>query len=233
MRPMLALLCLPLAACGSTSGTTVAAHGSGATRSYPVQGFTQVALGGPDTVTVRTGPSFAVQAVGEPAVLDDLEVRKDGDTLRIRRRDRLTGMHQEARITVTLPRLTGASVGGSGTMDVDRATGDFSGAVGGSGDLRVARLDGGTASLSVGGSGTLRTAGSADRLHASIAGSGGLDASGLNVRDADLSIAGSGTVKAHVAGDAHVSIVGSGDAVIRGGARCQVNKLGSGNVDCG
>lgn len=229
---------LPLAACNfanGMSGDVVQPSGSGTTRNFDVADFTGVSLRGADDVEVKTGPSFAVSAQGDSALLDRLEIRKDGDTLRIGRKDGdwKWGGDKGAKITVTLPKLLSASVAGSGDMTVDRAQGDFDGSIAGSGNLSIAQFAGGKADLSIAGSGDLRiAAGETTEIDASIAGSGDLDAAALKAVRGDLSIAGSGNIRAQVTGQADISIVGSGDVELTGGAKCSVSKMGSGDARC-
>lgn len=229
---------LPLTACNfanGMSGDVVQPSGSGGTRNFDVSGFTGVSLSGADDVEVKSGNSFAVTAEGDSALLDRLEIRKDGDTLRIGRKDGdwKWGGDKGAKITVTLPRLLSASVAGSGDMNVDRAEGDFDGSIAGSGNLSIAQLTGGKADLSVAGSGDLRVAaGQASEIDASIAGSGDIDAPALKAVRGDISIAGSGNIRAQVTGEADISIVGSGNVELTGGAKCSVSKMGSGDARC-
>lgn len=229
---------LPLAACNfanGMSGDVVQPSGSGTTRNFDVAGFTGVSLRGADDVEVKTGTAFKVTAEGDSALLDRLEIRKDGDTLRIGRKDGdwKWGGDKGAKITVTLPRLTSADVAGSGDMTVERAEGDFDGSIAGSGNLSIAQLAGGKADLSIAGSGDLRiAAGQASVIDASIAGSGDIDAPALKAARGDLSIAGSGNIRAQVTGEADISIVGSGNVELTGGAKCSVSKMGSGDARC-
>lgn len=232
------IVALPLAACGMASGMSgdvVQPSGNGGTRNFDVAGFTGVALKGADDVEVRHGASFAVTATGDSALLDKLEIRKDGETLNIGRKDGdwRWGGDKGAKIVVTLPALRAASVAGSGDMTVDRAQGDFNGAIAGSGDLNIAQLAGGKAGLSIAGSGNLTVgAGQASDLSARIAGSGNIDAAGVRAERGNISIAGSGNVRAQLTGAAKVSIVGSGNAEVTGGAQCDVSKMGSGTARC-
>ena len=46
------------------------------------------------------------------------------------------------------------------------------------------------------------------------------------------SIAGSGNVRGQATGTADVSIMGSGDVTLTGGAKCSINKMGSGSANC-
>ena len=229
---------LALAGCNfanGMSGDVVQPSGSGGTRNFDVSGFTGVSLRGSDDVEVKTGATFAVTAEGDSALLDKLEIRKDGDTLRIGRKDGdwKWGGNKGAKITVTLPKLLSASVAGSGDMTVDQAQGDFDGSIAGSGNLTVAQFRGGKADLSIAGSGDLRiAAGEASEIDASIAGSGDIDAPTLKAARGDISIAGSGSIRAQITGEADISIVGSGDVELTGGAKCSVSKMGSGSARC-
>lgn len=229
---------LPLAACNfanGMSGDVVQPSGSGGTRSFQVADFTGVSLRGADDVEVRTGPAFTVTAEGDSALLDRLEIRKDGSTLRVGRKDGdwKWGGGKGAKVTVTMPRLVNADVAGSGNMTVDRAEGDFGGSIAGSGNLNIAQLRGGKADLSIAGSGDLRiAAGQASEIDASIAGSGDIDVFTVRAARGDLSIAGSGNIRAQITGEADISIVGSGDVELTGGAKCSVSKMGSGTARC-
>ncbi len=234
---LVATAALSLSACNFANGMTgdvVQPSGQGGTRSFQVADFTGVSLRGADNVEVRTG-AFSVTAEGDTALLDRLEIRKDGNTLRIGRKDGEWnwGGDKGAKIIVTLPALASADIAGSGDMTVDQAKGDFSGAVAGSGNLTLASLSGGKADLSIAGSGDINVgAGTATKLDISIAGSGNVGAAGLKASGANISIAGSGNVRAQVSGDADISLVGSGDVELTGGAKCSVSKMGSGDARC-
>lgn len=207
------------------------------TRTYQLEGFERIGLAGPHDMTVVTGKAFSVRAEGALADLDRLEVKVEGGQLEIGKKRRWGGWggdDRKVRFTVTLPRLRGASLAGSGTMAVDRVGGaDFSGEVAGSGVLNVAALEARKVSFSLAGSGSATAAGSCDTADYNIAGSGSVRAPGLRCERLDVSIAGSGGVDAFARRSADVSIMGSGDVRIAGGAKCQVNKMGSGTVRCG
>lgn len=239
MRPLLVLALLPFAtachAAWDNKGTKIEASGTGASRSFAASGFTGVALKSSDDVDVRTGPNFSVQAEGDPAVLDQLDIRLDGKTLNVGRKTRVGVMWDKsggAKVHIVMPRLTDATVAGSGTLRVDRAEGKFDGVVAGSGDLDIAALSASEASLSIAGSGNITLAGRADKLDVSVAGSGDVRGQQFKASSADISIAGSGGVRANVSGPASVSILGSGDVELRGGAQCKVSKIGSGEAKC-
>ncbi|MGN6619667.1 MAG: head GIN domain-containing protein [Sphingomonas sp.] len=242
MRKLMLLAVLPLAACtghGQVDENAAGAQASGAgtARSYAVADFTAVDLRGSDDVDVRVGGAFSVRAQGPADVLDQLEIVKNGDTLRVGRKP---GSHfswgggHDAKIFVTMPSITGASIAGSGDMSIDKAAGgSFSGSTSGSGDLSITQLAVDSADLSIAGSGDVTAAGAAKQVTLSVQGSGTIDAAGLTAGAADVSTAGSGDIKATVNGHAKVSMMGSGDVDLGGGATCDVSKMGSGEVTCG
>jgi len=243
-RPFALMLLVPLAAgsltgCSFASGEDgdgIAPRGGGTTRSYDVTGFTGVKLAGVDDVDVRVGPAFTVRAEGPTDVLDRLRIEREGDTLSVGRKrgvtmSRTTG---SAKIFVTMPRITQASLAGTGDLSVDRVAGEtFGGALAGTGSLSLGALEVSRASFDLAGSGDLTAAGRTDRLEVSLAGSGNIDARGLAAKQASVNLAGSGNVHAAVNGAADINLMGSGDVDLGAGARCTVRKMGSGSVHCG
>jgi hypothetical protein len=240
MRSLIVLVSsLAVAACGMTAGAQEGGSGKTAQRNFDVGAFDSVGLAGSHDVVVTVGGPVSVRAEGDPDIIDKLDIRVDGSTLKIGTQKGVSWnvgfMRNRKPVTVyvTVPRLVAAAVAGSGDLKVDRVDGDrFRGAVAGSGDLNVAAMRVGEAEFSVAGSGDLRAAGSTDRLKANLAGSGDLDLSGLQATDADVSVAGSGDLRARATGNASVSLNGSGDVTMAGGAKCSVKKRGSGEVNC-
>lgn len=213
----------------------VVATGSGPSRQFAVADFTAIAAAGSDDVDVRTGGGFSVRAEGDPAVLEHLRIRRDGDTLTI---GRDPGWHPTAsgaaKVFVTMPRIAEASVAGSGGIVVDRVSGDrFKGAAAGSGNLTVRKLAVAALDLSVTGSGDMAMTGRTRTLEVAIAGSGGIDSPALVASSAAVNVVGSGGVRAQVDGDAKVAMMGSGSVDLGAKAHCSVTKMGSGSVTCG
>lgn len=201
-------------------------------------GFDAVSLGGPYHVVVTVGGAHAVRAEGDAEAIERMEIEVDGSTLEIRAR-REDGMfsrrdHGQATVYVTLPALRAASIGGSGDMRIDRVEGpSFAASIGGSGSMEIAALQARETRFSIGGSGQLRAAGTTDSADVSVAGSGDLNLAGLQAQTADVSIAGSGNVQLSATGTVNGSVVGSGNVTVSGGARCSVTRIGSGDVRCG
>ncbi|WEK44343.1 MAG: DUF2807 domain-containing protein [Candidatus Sphingomonas colombiensis] len=240
MRYLTLALLLPLAACGGLhdedSQPSIAPNGSGSSRTFAANDFTAVELRGPDDMDVRVGSAFSVRADGDPGVLDKLRVVRDGQTLRVGRKTGFSwGSTGSAKIYVTMPRVTAASLSGSGNLAVDRIEGSgFDGALSGSGDLKIGAIAVDNAAFSISGSGKVSTdRGTARQLKISVAGSGDVDARNLVAQSAKVDVAGSGDVRATVNGPATVSIMGSSDIDLGPKAKCETHKTGSGSVRCG
>lgn len=238
MRPFPAIaLMLALAACGVGGESIGSAKASGVDgdRSFDLAGFDAVSLAGPDDVRVRVGPAFAVSARGDTGVLETLDIKVNGKVLAIgRKQGTRIGDSGRSRITVmvTLPRLTAATVAGSGDMEVDRVANAFSADVVGSGTLKVAAIAAPEVRLGLTGSGDAELAGSAERLKVSLTGSGNANVRALKAGTLDASVAGSGNVEATAETSADVSLLGSGDAIVHGPATCKTRTIGSGTIRC-
>lgn len=211
--------------------------GPATTRSFAVGSFNAVSLDGSDNVRVIRGPAMSVTATGPKRVLDLLDIRVDRNTLKIDRKSQRMSWSWDsdggAVITVTMPAITAASVGGSGNMAVDRADGDnFSAAVEGSGNLKIASVSVKRAQLAAEGSGSLTIAGTAIDTAMAAEGSGNIDARGLASEQATIAAEGSGDVDATVRGRATIAVDGSGNVDVAGTDNCTIVKEGSGDARC-
>ena len=216
---------------------TAAAPAFADERDFPVGGFDRLAAGGSANITVTTGARASVRATGEAAALDHLDIRVEGETLKVgTKRDSLwSGWrdHGRVQIAVTVPMIRAVDLAGSGTVTVDRIkVRDFDASIGGSGRLNVAMLDSDTSKFDIAGSGDMAIAGRCGSAKASIAGSGDLKLSGLKCATFSASVAGSGRIDAYASQTATLSTMGSGDINLTGGARCSVSTAGSGKARC-
>lgn len=205
--------------------------------SYQVAPFDQISTTGPQEVVITYGDAISVRAEGSPQALAQLEAVVEDGRLTIGPRKGFNwgnwGMLQSGKFYVTMPRLKGIAVAGSGDVRIDRIEGEsFEGKVGGSGEMAIGALKVDEADFTVAGSGNLVVAGAARETHVTIAGSGEVRAGSLRSETASISIGGSGEVALTVDDEAQVSITGSGDVDISGPGRCSVTRMGSGNVRC-
>lgn len=208
-----------------------------AERTFPVTAFDRVAVEGSPEVTVTTRHNENVEAGGDAAALDRLDIRVENNVLKIgRKRDALSWSwsdHGRVRIAVAVPMVRGVDVAGSSAVTVDRVKGrEFAVAIAGSGSLTVAALDADRTSFDISGSGTVTAAGRCNVGAAKIAGSGELKLAGLKCATLSASIAGSGSIDAFATQTATLSTMGSGNIKLTGGARCTVSTAGSGKATC-
>ncbi|MFN3387950.1 MAG: head GIN domain-containing protein [Allosphingosinicella sp.] len=234
---MIAASVLVLAACNMSAGAEESGEeGAAGQRDFQVGAFERVSLLGSQDVIVTVGGAPSVRAEGSEKALERLEVRVENGELRIGYRSNgiLFGSHGRMTVHVTVPRLTGASIKGSGDIRIDKVEGgDFDGGIAGSGNMEIGAMRVGTARITVAGSGNVSAAGTAEETQVSVAGSGDVSAEGLRAKRAKVSVAGSGDVSAFASESAEVSILGSGDVRIAGTTNCTVTKRGSGSVKCG
>ena len=215
------------------------AHRSGAQgqRDFQVGAFESVSLEGSHDVVVAVGAAPSVRAEGDAAAIERLDIRVENGTLKIGSR-RSDGWFSRNRghvtVHVTAPALNAASIGGSGDMRIDRVEAPrFAASIGGSGDMEIGALRARQASFSIAGSGDIRAAaGQVEEADISIAGSGSVSAGALQTRRADVSVVGSGNVSLQASETVEASIMGSGDVNVQGTARCSVSRMGSGDVHC-
>lgn len=237
MRTVLMILpFLALAACGTANSESREAGPSGS-RNFAVGAFNAVSLEGSDNVRIVPGGNVSVSATGSQRVLDALDIRVDGNTLKIDRKRSSGGWSwrndRGAMVTVTMPTLSAVAVGGSGDMTVDRAEGDaFSAAASGSGDLELKLVTVKRAQLSASGSGNIKATGTAIDATMGANGSGNIEARALSSQRVTIAAEGSGDVSATATESATLNAGGSGNIDVTGTDRCMITKDGSGEARC-
>jgi hypothetical protein len=228
---------LLLGACNMTGHAEQGGSGGEkANRSYQVGSFDRVSLAGSHNVVVTVGGAPSVRAEGPANALDRLDIRVENGALEIGTKKgdwHLRSDRGHVTVYVTVPSLAGAAIGGSGDMKIDRVQGKrFAASIAGSGDMDLGAVQVADMGMEIAGSGGITAKGSAGVAKISIAGSGDVDASGLESKTANVSMVGSGDVRARAMETAEISIMGSGDVVISGSAKCRISKMGSGEARC-
>jgi hypothetical protein len=238
MRAPLALVpAMMLGACNHAQGGNHEGDHRTISQNFPVGAFSKIALGGSANVVVTVGGAPSVRAEGDAERIGRLDIRVEGDQLMIG--GKRHGWHWNSKqgpvtVYVTVPSLAAAAIGGSGDMKIDKVQGgSFAASIGGSGDMQIASLQTGEAKVSIAGSGNVTAGGKAQHATLSIAGNGDIDFGNLEVRTATVSVVGSGDAAIKAVESADVSIMGSGDVTVSGGGKCQIHKMGSGTVNCG
>ncbi|MGX7951221.1 head GIN domain-containing protein [Tsuneonella sp. HG249] len=196
--------------------------------------FIAIKAVGPDNVRFTTGERWQVRAEGDPRTLARIRfIIRDGQ-LTIGRKSGGHGDLKPAKIYVIAPSLHRATIGGSGSLAIDRLTGKkVSATVAGSGVLSIERVSADTLDAAISGSGDLAMSGRSESAKLAIAGSGELRAADLTVDSAEASVAGSGSMAFRSDGKVTAAIVGSGSVAVRGNADCtRWSRVGSGTLTC-
>lgn len=205
---------------------------------YQLAGFDEITTSGPQDVVVTLGDKFEVRSEGSPEALALLQPAVIDGKLTIKPRDdfnwgRNWRRLEPATFYVTLPRLDGVAIAGSGEVSVLGLKGEkFDASIAGSGELSVQGLNVEEADFSINGSGTVSASGTTRQTRVNINGQGEVEAGGLLAQMASVAIGGSGEVAMTVQEEAKVSITGSGEVDISGPGRCSVTRYGSGEVRC-
>ena len=205
-----------------------------------VSGFNQVTFAFPGTLYLKQGSSFSVELSGDKELLDKIETEVEGSRLAIKRKDLFRGWsnwdnHGSLTAYVTLPKLTGVSVMGSGKIV---GHGIFKGQpldarVSGSGSISL-EVDAEETELDVSGSGTISLKGTFAEVESGISGSGKIELNGAVAGGINSTISGSGRLATSgTAKSLKSSISGSGkvagfNLVVE---KCYARISGSGSVE--
>lgn len=194
----------------------------------------EVALLGPDAVTIANGEKLAITVSGDDAVKDKLRFKIDDGKLSITRENGLFSKNDGiATVAITMPAPRKLAMAGSGSITAERLAGDkveISSA--GSGSINARAIEAGKLKVNVLGSGNVTGTGTAKSLKLAIMGSGKTDLSALKVGKAKVDVMGSGDGAFASDGEIEAKIMGSGTVRVTGRATCTVKSMGSGKLVC-
>lgn len=223
--PIVLLPALALSSCiiAIGPGVTDGAHtgwawsgqrGSGisATQTRALGEFHAIRIEGSCDVQATVGGAQSVQITADDNLIDDLTTEvKDGVLVIATRPGKNLWFRVDAHATISVPRLDGMHIEGSGDAVLTGVSGeDFKAGIEGSGDMRVA--------------------GKSTKLSLAIEGSGDADLSMLECQDVSVSIEGSGDARVRCGANLSASISGSGDIGYIGSPHTSISISGSGEV---
>jgi hypothetical protein len=202
-------------------------------RTLTITDFDGVRVEGPFVVTVTTGRGTSGRLSGDTRALDHVRVDVEGGTAVIRATDDANDA-KPAQVRLVTRALTRASLAGSGTLTIDRISGnDARVTLDGSGEVSVAAVAADGLTAIVAGPGKLTLAGSAKNGSLETRGSGTLDAARLTIADGKFTLDGSGVLTASASRAANIGVKGTGTTTVYGKAACTVKREGSASVLCG
>lgn len=205
------------------------------------------------------GKTSSVRIEGTKSLVDNLDIKQNGETLVVTTKGRGMRIVGPARLTVYVssPDITSVYLKGSGNfeaqsnIDTDALNVELSGSgdvdlrkvlcdnislrLRGSGDVKALGVDCAAANLELLGSGDLEVKMlKARNANAALRGSGDLDATLKDVADVKASLQGSGDLDLDFinCGNADIDLRGSGDVELKGTLRTlNTSKKGSGDID--
>ncbi len=201
------------------------------TEARNVSGFNRIGLSLPGVVEVVQGDSEGLKIETDDNLLPLIETVVEDGSLKLRVKDKGNISTKTLKITVSAKSIEGLSVGGSGDIRAAKLkTGKLKVSVAGSGDVNITSLDADDLHISIAGSGTFVAGGKANAVSSSIAGSGDLKAGKLESNSHKISIAGSGNATVWVKDTLSVKVAGSGDVKYYGDAKVTQSVAGSGSI---
>lgn len=206
-------------------------QGAVTTETRSLSDFHTVDLGVSGDVEISQGESFNVSVTTNSDLMHLLRTKVDNGRLVIDFEENVSG-YEKLLIQITMPKLDGISVGGSGNVvaktPIQSEFMDL--VVAGSGDIRIDNLTTNNLDADIAGSGNISLGGSASDADFSIAGSGDVDAKNLKTLNCSAEISGSGGIECHVQEKLKAAISGSGDVFYSGEPQTEVAVSGSGSV---
>jgi len=209
----------------------VTGNGKVETESRGLPGFSSVSLSGIGSLRIHSG-DFKVEVTSDSNILPYIVTEVVGTELRIGMKPGIrTFRPTKIEYDVTLPALEGIGLSGSGSIHIDRFSGEsFRAHISGSGSLE-GELSYEKASLGVSGSGAYALSGDFGTLDLDISGSGsGVFAGTAKTCLANISGSGSISGKDFSIDALKATISGSGDLELRVKERLQASVSGSGSI---
>lgn len=227
IAPLAVLLAVPLAL------TAAPSPAASASRNFGVNGFDQIRVIGPYSVSVTTGVAPFARASGSQSGIDHVAMRVEGTTL-IVGQDRSNSSDQSngpVTIAVGTHELSHAEVNGVGSITIDRARGlSFALSMAGAGQATIAAVDVDQLRLAMSGSGSVKLAGRAPMFTAVVFGAASLDAAALSVKDLTITAQGPAVVAVTATSTAKVTAAGTSTVTLSGAPSCTLKTVGSATV---
>ena len=180
--------------------------------------YNGIAAAGSYDVLLVKGKEGKITIEGEENIISFIETEVKGGRLKIKYKKNLNiKTTKRVTITVTFKDIENISLGGSGNISSKETihSNNFSASIGGSGTIEL-NVESRTIRATIGGSGTIKLKGYTEELKCAIAGSGSIRAYDLTTAEVNATIAGSGSIKTTVKNKIKANLVGSGNIYYKG-----------------
>ena len=223
------------ASCGKESNCKSGSGGT-ETKTLNISAFTTVDFQEAGEVIISEGPVQEVLVTGDANVVNDIKTFVNNGHWEIDFDSRCY-KNYDLTVYITLPKLEGAYLSGSGSITINDFTNpqnDLSLIISGSGTTFLSAFEGSEQLyVSISGSGNIITSADIPTLNlldVNISGSGNYDGYSVITDDCDVNISGSGNCQVTVNNNLDVSISGSGSVFYKGNPAVSTNISGSGTV---
>lgn len=194
--------------------------------------FDEIELNIAAEVILRQGPVKDIEIEAESNVLNVLDTRISGNTLRITYNGGWVRTNRPVRIWIQIPEVDAIRVSGSGKVISDNTIigKNLQIRMSGSGLIDVAADIKNEIDASISGSGLIYLEGDAYYADYDVSGSGKIEGFNMEVDNTDIDITGSGRCETTTYNRLDVAISGSGDAYFRGKPAIKTRISGSGKL---
>jgi hypothetical protein len=210
----------------------VTGNGVNSSQQRSLSAFRKLSVNGPVDVFISQDAALSLRIEGDENLLSYVEVRNDGEQLKIGIRDGYN-LNPKAGLKVYIsgPDYENISLTGSGDLKSDnKISGNRFGLnITGSGDA-VLNLDAPNVKTEITGSGSARLNGETENFESRINGSGELYAYDLLSENTTVRIAGSGDAQVYASKTLDIHIAGAGDVGYKGPATVTQHVAGSGDI---
>ena len=200
---------------------------------YAMSGFDRLEMGDALHVTVEQGTEYAVHVKGDRRNLEDLVVRRSGNTLEMKYKNGwrwLRHRNYETHVTIVMPSLLSVRFSGAATTSVyGFETDDFHLSLSGAATCNL-NIMAGHSDFDLSGASTLNVTGSASTMRATLSGASMLSGFEYAIEEADIDASGASDVRVNAAQYLKVNVSGASDVVYRGSPTLAISTSGASRV---
>lgn len=217
----------------SVSCRKIEGHGPVISEVRNVNEFSEIKSEISGDLLISQGHYYSVVVEGQQNILDKLITETKGHQLDIRFKNGTFISGEKIRIHITMPKVTGLSLNGSGNIAfmTPLASTLLQLKISGSGNINLQQVEADEMDAKISGSGDMTiSGGSVHNESLNISGSGDMDFINVKADNADITLSGSGNAQVYVTGYLNATIAGSGDIYYKGSPAIDVDISGSGSL---
>jgi hypothetical protein len=199
-------------------------------KEYSLADFNRLDVGDAMEVNVQQGSTFSVKVNGDRRNLDDLNVSKNGSTLRIRYRNDVNRKH-ETTVWITMPSLSGVAFSGSTEAFISGFTSeeDFDITLSGASDAEL-EMNAPLMKINLSGASELDIQGTAPALRALVSGASDFRAFDLETDEATVEASGASSIRVFASKKLKATASGASDIRYRGNPTLASSSSGASSI---